>query len=260
MNNADENSSKDEVRANFPASETIYLPMNILLIEDEKKIVQFVTKALTEAGHEVASILRGDDGMIAATTQPYDLIILDLALPGVDGMEVLRAVRSRSISTPVLILTARGSREDRIHGLDEGADDYLPKPFAMEELLARVNALTRRNKGQHSPILRVGDLIINETTRDVHRGTTKLYLSTREYSLLDLLMRHPGRVFTRTEICEHVWKSAVEGETSAVDVYIQRLRKKVDEDFPAKLIQTIRNVGYTIQEASAVGAIEQSVA
>jgi two-component system, OmpR family, response regulator len=234
--------------------------MNILLIEDEKKIVQFVTKALTDAGHHVVSIMRGDDGKTAATTQPYDLIILDLALPGVDGMEVLRAVRSRSISTPVLILTARGSKEDRIHGLDEGADDYLPKPFAMDELLARVNALTRRTGGQHSPILRVGDLIINETTRDVHRGTTTLLLSTREYSLLDLLMRHPGRIFTRTEICEHVWKSALEGETGVVDVYIQRLRKKVDEDFPTKLIQTIRNVGYTIQETSAVGAIEQTVA
>lgn len=234
--------------------------MNILLIEDEKKIAQYVTKALNDAGHSVVSILRGDEGMVAATTQPYDIIILDLALPGVDGIEVLRAIRGRSISTPVLILTARGSKEDRIYGLDEGADDYLPKPFAMEELLARVNALIRRTGGHNSPILRIGDLVLNETTREVHRNGTKVYLSVREYGLLNFLMRHPGRVFTRTELCEHVWKSALDDETNAVDVYIQRLRRKVDEDFPVKLIQTVRSVGYTIQEAVASGMAVQTAA
>jgi two-component system, OmpR family, response regulator len=234
--------------------------MNILLIEDEKKIAQYVTKALTDAGHQVVSILRGDEGMVAATTQPYDIVILDLALPGVDGIEVLRAIRARSISTPVLILTARGSKEDRIYGLDAGADDYLPKPFAMEELLARVNALTRRTGSQNSPILRIGDLVLNETTREVHRNGTKVYLSVREYGLLNFLMHHPGRVFTRTELCEHVWKSALDDETNAVDVYIQRLRRKVDEDFPTKLIQTVRSVGYTIQEAVAPSPVEQTAA
>ena len=224
--------------------------MNILLIEDEKKIAQFVTKALTEVGHEVVSILRGDEGLTAATTKPYDIIILDLALPGVDGIEILRAVRERSISTPVLILTARGSKDDRIQGLDEGADDYLPKPFAMEELIARVHALTRRTGAQKSPILRMADLVLNETTRDVFRSGTKLYLSIREYGLLNFLMHNPGRAFTRTELCEHVWKSALDDETNAVDVYIQRLRRKVDEDFPVKLIQTIRNIGYMMQEVS----------
>jgi DNA-binding response OmpR family regulator len=223
--------------------------MNILLIEDEKKIAQFVTKALTEAGHQVVSILRGDEGLNSATTEPHDFIILDLALPGVDGIEILRAVRQKSIATPVLILTARGSKDDRIHGLNEGADDYLPKPFAMEELLARVNALTRRTGVHNSPILRVGDLILNETTRDVIRNGTKLYLSVREYGLLQFLMRNPGRAFSRTELCEHVWKSALDDETNAVDVYIQRLRRKVDEDFPMKLIHTVRSIGYMIQEA-----------
>lgn len=223
--------------------------MNILLIEDEKKIAQFVTKALTEAGHTVTSILRGDEGLTAATTQPYDIIVLDLALPAVDGIEILRAVREKSIATPVLILTARGSKDDRILGLDVGADDYLPKPFAMEELIARVHALTRRSGGQHSPILRIADLVLNETTRDVVRSGTKLYLSVREYGLLNFLMRNPGRAFTRTELCEHVWKSALDDETNAVDVYIQRVRRKVDEDFPVKLLHTIRNVGYMIQEA-----------
>ncbi len=230
--------------------------MNILLIEDEKKIAQFVTKALTEAGHEVVSILRGDEGLTSATTQPHDIIILDLALPGVDGIEILRAVRERSIATPVLILTARGSKEDRIQGLDEGADDYLPKPFAMEELLARVNALTRRTGAHKSPILRVSDLILNETTREVVRNGTKLYLSVREYGLLNFLMHHPGRAFTRTELCEHVWKSALDDETNAVDVYIQRLRRKVDEDFPLKLVHTVRSVGYMIQEAPVEAAAE----
>lgn len=225
--------------------------MNILLIEDEKKIAQFVTKALTEAGHAVTSILRGDEGLTAATTQPYDIIVLDLALPAVDGIEILRAVRHKSIATPVLILTARGSKDDRILGLDVGADDYLPKPFAMEELLARVNALTRRAGTQNSPILRVADLILNETTREVIRGGTKLYLSVREYGLLNFLMHNPGRAFTRTELCEHVWKSALDDETNAVDVYIQRVRRKVDEDFPVKLLHTIRSVGYMIQEAPA---------
>jgi DNA-binding response OmpR family regulator len=229
--------------------------MNILLIEDEKKIAQFVTKALTEAGHEVTSILRGDEGLTAATTQPHDFIILDLALPGVDGIEILRAVRQKSISTPVLILTARGTKEDRIYGLDEGADDYLPKPFAMEELLARVNALVRRSGGQRSPILRIADLILNETTREVERNGTKLYLSVREYGLLNFLMHNPGRTFTRTELCEHVWKSALDDETNAVDVYIQRLRSKVDEDFPVKLIHTVRGVGYVIQDAPADTAV-----
>ena len=223
--------------------------MNILLIEDEKKIAQFVTKALTEAGHQVVSILRGDEGLISATTEPHDIIILDLALPGVDGIEILRAIRHKSIATPVLILTARGTKEDRIHGLDEGADDYLPKPFAMEELLARVNALTRRTGVHSSPILRVGDLVLNETTREVIRAGTKLYLSIREYGLLQFLMHSPGRAYSRTELCEHVWKSALDDETNAVDVYIQRLRRKVDEDFSVKLIHTVRSIGYMIQEA-----------
>ncbi len=226
--------------------------MKVLLIEDEQKISRYVTKALTDEGHEVEAITRGDDGFTAATTRPYDIILLDLALPGKDGLEILRAIREKSIATPVLILTARGDLPDRIQGLDLGADDYLPKPFALEELLARVSALTRRKGVDQSPLLRVGDLVLNETTREVLRNGTKLYLSVREFGLLNFLMRHSGRAFTRTELCEHVWKSALDDETNAVDVYIQRVRRKVDEDFPVKLIQTVRNVGYKIEAPTVV--------
>ena len=221
--------------------------MKILLIEDEQKIAQYVAQALRGEGHEVEAIARGDDGRTAATTKPYDVILLDLALPGCDGLEVLRAIRARSIATPILILTARGEVTDRISGLDLGADDYLAKPFAIEELIARVNALTRRRGADNSPILRVGDLVLNETTRDIVRGGQKLYLSVREFGLLNFLMRHAGRAFSRTELCEHVWKSALDDETNAVDVYIQRVRRKVDEDFPVKLIHTVRGVGYKIE-------------
>ena len=155
--------------------------MKILLVEDEEKIARYIAKALTAEGHAVETLHKGDEGLKAATTRPFDIILLDLALPGCDGIEILRAIRNRSVATPVLIITARGELPDRISGLDLGADDYLPKPFAMEELIARVNALTRRKGADNSPLLRVGDLVLNETTRDVIRGTTKLYLSLREF-------------------------------------------------------------------------------
>ena len=221
--------------------------MKVLLVEDEPKIARYVSKALGTEGHNVEVIPRGDDGLTAATTKPFDIMLLDLALPGGDGLDILRAVRAKSISTPVLILTARGELPDRITGLDLGADDYLPKPFAMEELIARINVLTRRKGVDASPILRVGDLVLNSTTREVTRNGTKLYLSVREFGLLEFLMHNSPRAFTRTQLCEHVWKSALDDETNAVDVYIQRVRRKVDEDYPLKLIQTVRNVGYKIE-------------
>jgi DNA-binding response OmpR family regulator len=221
--------------------------MKVLLVEDEPKIARYVSKALGTEGHNVEVIPRGDEGLTAATTKPFDIMLLDLALPGGDGLDILRAVRAKSISTPVLILTARGELPDRITGLDLGADDYLPKPFAMEELIARINVLTRRKGVDASPILRVGDLVLNSTTREVTRNGTKLYLSVREFGLLEFLMHNSPRAFTRTQLCEHVWKSALDDETNAVDVYIQRVRRKVDEDFTVKLIQSVRNVGYKIE-------------
>jgi DNA-binding response OmpR family regulator len=221
--------------------------VKILLIEDETKIASYVTKALTGAGHAVVSIANGVDGFAAATSDPYDVIILDLGLPGKDGLEILRGIRERSISTPVLILTARGDVKDRIAGLDRGADDYLAKPFSMEELLARVNVLTRRKGEDASPLLHVGDLVMNETTHLVTRGGKTVHLSQREYEVLHFLMQHEGRTISRTEICEQVWKSALNNDTNAIDVYIQRLRVKVDEGAETKLIQTVRGVGYVLQ-------------
>ena len=223
--------------------------MKVLLIEDETKIASYVTKALKGAGHVVTAIADGNEGFATATSDPYDVIILDLGLPGRDGLEILRGIRERSISTPVLILTARGDVKDRIAGLNHGADDYLAKPFSMEELLARVHVLTRRKGEDASPLLRVGDLVMNETTHSVTRDGKTVHLSQREYEVLHFLMQSAGRTVTRTEICEHVWKSALANDTNAVDVYIQRLRVKVDEDPDAKLIQTVRGVGYVMGPA-----------
>ena len=220
--------------------------MKVLLIEDEAKIASYVTKALTGAGHTVTSIADGDAGFATATSDPHDMIILDLGLPGRDGMEILRGIRDRSISTPVLILTARGDVQDRIEGLNRGADDYLAKPFAMEELLARVNVLTRRKGEDASPLLRVDDLVMNDTTHTVARNGKTVHLSQREYEVLHFLMQNSGRVVTRTEVCEHVWKSALANDTNAVDVYIQRLRTKIDEETTVKLIQTVRGAGYVM--------------
>ena len=221
--------------------------VKILLIEDEAKIASYVTKALSGAGHAVTSISDGHKGFITATSDPHDAIILDLGLPGRDGLEILGGIRERSISTPVLILTARGDVKDRIAGLNRGADDYLAKPFSMEELLARVNVLTRRKGEDASPLLHVGDLVMNETTHLVARNGKSIHLSQREYEVLHFLMENAGRTVSRTEICERVWKSALNNDTNAIDVYIQRLRVKVDEDAEVKLIQTVRGVGYVMK-------------
>ena len=220
--------------------------MKVLLIEDETKIASYVTKALNAAGHTTTSVQDGQEGLIRATSDPYDMIVLDLGLPGCDGLEILAGIRGRSISTPVLILTARGDVKDRIAGLDRGADDYLAKPFSMEELLARVNVLTRRKGEDASPLLRVEDLMMNETTHIVTRDGKTVHLSQREYEVLHFLMQNAGRVVSRTEVCEHVWKSALANDTNAVDVYIQRLRTKVDAEAPVKLIQTVRRAGYVM--------------
>jgi len=218
-----------------------------LVVEDEKKIASFVRKGLEAQGFTVDVAHRGDDGFTMATTRPYDAVILDIMLPARDGLSILRNLRERKIPLPVILLTARSELNERLEGLNLGADDYLTKPFHIEELIARLHAVTRRASGVSQSILAVADLTMNLLTREVRRATQTVELTTREFSLLEHLMRSPGRVLTRVEICERVWEYDFDPGTNLVDVYIQRIRKKVDGDFPEKLIETIRGVGYRIK-------------
>ena len=224
--------------------------MRILLAEDEKKIASFIRKALREAGHAVDEVHRGDEALELAKTTPYDVIVLDVMMPGRDGLSVLRVLRERRNPTPVLLLTARGEVSERIEGLNLGADDYMAKPFAMDELIARVNALTRRGSPERSTMLRVADLTVNLITREVTRAGKRIDLAVREFALLDYLMRSPGRVLTRTQICEHVWDHHFDTGTNVVDVYVQRLRRKIDDGHDVKLLHTVRGVGYVIREGA----------
>jgi DNA-binding response OmpR family regulator len=181
---------------------------------------------------------------------PFDAVVLDIMLPGRDGLSVLRALRDRSTAVPVLILTARGEIRDKVEGLDQGADDYLAKPFSIEELAARLRALIRRQTGETLVRYRIQDLTLDVATRIARRGNRRIDLSGREYSLLECLMRVPGRVFTRTQLCQHVWEYQFDAGTNLVEVYIQRLRRKVDDGESTKLIQTVRGVGYRIGVAT----------
>jgi DNA-binding response OmpR family regulator len=222
--------------------------MKVLVVEDEKKIAAFIRKGLEAQGFVVEVAQHGDDGFTRATTRPYDAMVLDIMLPGRDGLSILRQLRERKIGVPVILLTARSELNERVEGLNLGADDYLTKPFHIEELIARLHAVTRRAAGTPQSILAVGDLILNLLTREVRRAGRPIELTNREFALLEHLMRSPGRVLTRVEICERVWDYHFDPGTNLVDVYIQRLRKKVDEDFPVKLIETIRGVGYRIRD------------
>ncbi len=189
----------------------------------------------------------GDEGFIAATTRPYDAIVLDIMLPGRDGLSILRNLRERRMAVPVILLTARGELNERLEGLNLGADDYLTKPFFIEELVARLHVVTRRASGSSQSILAVGDLTVNLLTREVTRGARRIELTAREFELLEHLARSPGRVLTRAQICERVWNYDFDPGTNLVEVYIQRLRKKVDGEGEAKLIETIRGVGYRMK-------------
>ncbi|HPY31302.1 MAG TPA: response regulator transcription factor [Verrucomicrobiota bacterium] len=220
--------------------------MKILVIEDEKKIASFIRKGLAAAGFIVEVSHRGDDGFTLATTRPYDALVLDIMLPGRDGLSILRNLRERKIGVPIILLTARGELNERLEGLNLGADDYLTKPFFIEELIARLHVVTRRAAGAHQSILATADLTMNLLTREVLRAGRKIELTVREFALLESLMRSPGRVLTRAQICEQVWDYNFDPGTNLVEVYIQRLRKKVDEGASRKLIETIRGVGYRI--------------
>jgi DNA-binding response OmpR family regulator len=219
--------------------------MRILIVEDEIPLARKIASALVEAGHDPVVSHDGEAALSEAANRSFDLIVLDVGLPRVDGFEVLRRLRSQHVTARVLMLTARGGVNDRVAGLQLGADDYLPKPFAMQELVARVRALGRRYAEEAALSLRVADLTLDLANHEAYRGGRPIELSTRELMLLKVLMREPGRVFTRTELCERVWEHAHEYDTKMVEVFIGRLRKKVGDP---PLIHTVRFVGYTIRE------------
>jgi heavy metal response regulator len=222
--------------------------MRILVVEDEEKVASFIRKGLVEERYAVDVALDGEEGLTMAQINPYDLVVLDLMLPKLDGFRVLQRMRSDGVDTPVLVLTARDGIGDKVRGLDMGADDYLTKPFAFSELLARVRALLRRGKPQRAPLLNVADLSLDPASRRVTRGGKLIDLTAKEYALLEYLMRHPGQVLTRTMISEHVWDQSFDSYTNVIDVYVNYLRKKIDQGFEPKLIHTIRGVGYVLRE------------
>src|SRR5215831_7516831 len=219
--------------------------MQILVVEDEVRLAQHISRALTEAGHEPTMIHDGETALGEAEAKQYDLIVLDVMLPGMDGFEVLRRLRTAKMATRVLILTARGEVSDRVTGLGLGADDYLAKPFAMQELAARVSALGRRFSEKAPIELQVGDVVLNLGDGQLYRGPRRIELSSRERTLLRVLMREPGRTFSRTELCERVWEREHEYGVKLVEAFISRLRKKMGSP---PLIHTVRHLGYTIRE------------
>ncbi len=222
--------------------------MRVLLVEDEKRIAGFIKQGLQEEQYAVDVVFDGESALDLPSGAEYDLIVLDVMLPKKDGVEVCRALRERGERTPVLMLTARDAVEDRVRGLDSGADDYLVKPFAFAELLARIRALLRRGSAITSTQIRVGDLVLDTLTRRATRGDRTVELTAREYALLEYLMRNAGQVLSRTQILNHLWNYDFLGSSNVVDVYIGYLRRKIDEGFPTRLLRTVRGSGYRIEE------------
>lgn len=225
--------------------------MRVLLIEDEKKMAAFLKQGLEEQRYAVDVAHNGEDGLHWALNFPYDICILDVMLPGIDGFELCRLLRNRHIDTPVLMLTARDGIDDRVKGLDSGADDYLIKPFAFRELLARLRALTRRDSPHAHSVLVVGDLQLDTVTHTAKRGDNPIALTAKEYELLEFLMLHPNQVLSRTIIAEHLWNYDYSPESNVVDVYIRYLRRKIDDDYEDKYIRTLRGTGYQLVDATS---------
>ena len=225
--------------------------MRMLLVEDETKVAELVARALRAERYAVDVAADGPAGWELAEAYDYDLIILDLMLPGFSGTELLRRIRRKNQQVPILILTARDATEEKVANFEAGADDYLTKPFAFAELIMRVKALLRRGPVTRASVLRVADLEIDRLTQQVKRAGRRIELTPKEYALLEYLMSSPGRVFSRTMIIEHVWDQSFEGLTNIVDVYVRHLRSKIDDPFPVKLIRTVRGVGYGLAESSA---------
>jgi DNA-binding response OmpR family regulator len=221
----------------------------LLLVEDDVRIARVVERALVEAGHRVDVVADGVEGLVRAEGGAYDLLLLDVMLPGMDGVDVARRLRRQKVRTPILMLTARDAVQDRVTGLDAGADDYLTKPFALEELLARVRAMGRRGAdGDRDGVLRVGELTLDESRHEVRRDDRPIELTAREFDLLAYLMRHAGKVLTKAQIVDHVWGYDAEATSNVVEIYVHYLRDKIDRGFSRPLIRTIRGVGYTIKE------------
>ena len=222
--------------------------MRVLVVEDEKKTASFVRKALQAEGFAADVCHRGDDALNAASATPFDVIVLDIMLPGRDGLSVLRQLRERRNATPILLLSARGEVTERVAGLNAGADDYLPKPFIIAELVARVRALVRRSTESKSTILRLADLALDTVAHEARRGETKIELTVREYRLLEYLLHHTGQICGRMSIIEKVWDYDFDPGTNLVDVYVKRLREKIDDGFSPKLLHTVRGIGYVLRE------------
>ncbi|WP_447975223.1 response regulator transcription factor [Nitrospira sp. Kam-Ns4a] len=224
--------------------------MRVLVVEDEAKVGSFIRRALEEESYAVDLCADGKTGLELALQGHYDLVILDVMLPGLSGLEVLERLRKEKVRTPVLILTARSQVDQKVKGLDAGADDYLTKPFAIEELLARVRALLRRGTGEAAGVLQVDDLVLNPATREVTRGGQRIELTAKEYALLEYFMRNAGRVLTRPMIAEHVWNLDFDTFTNVIDVYVSYLRNKIDRGRERKLIHTVRGSGYTLKSGN----------
>ncbi len=222
--------------------------MHLLIVEDEQRLATVLRRVLMEERHVVDLAFDGATGYRLASGEAYDLVILDLMLPELDGLEVCRRLRSARVTVPILMLTARGAVEDRVAGLKSGADDYLAKPFAMEELLARVQALLRRSSGLESTArLKVGDLELDLLSREAIRAHTAIELTAKEFGLLEFFMRHPGQVLTRTQILDHVWSYDADNVSNVVDIYVHYLRDKIDRGSDHPLIKTVRGIGYKMQ-------------
>jgi two-component system OmpR family response regulator len=230
--------------------------VRVLVVEDEAKMAGLLKRGLEEEGYAVDIAATGADGLWAGTENQYDAILLDVMLPELDGFEVCRQLRSRGRWAPVLMLTARDDVADRVEGLDAGADDYLVKPFSFSELLARVRALVRRGAGERPAVLLVDDLELDPAARRVSRAGAEIRLTAKEFALLELFMRHPGDVLTRTRILEHVWDFAFDGDSNVVDVYVRYLREKVDRPFRRASIETVRGAGYRLRQESANAAAD----